>query len=120
MEMVTRHFVRPQHLNHHQSLYAGVLSEWMTEAAFIEMAKAVGHTDHYVLAAIKEINVVKSVYSGTILELQSSIKHVGTTSVEFEVCGEDFITKEQYCSGSLVFVTVDDAGKKCPHGLSMD
>ena len=35
MKLATRKFVRPEHLNHHQTLYAGYISECMTEAAFI-------------------------------------------------------------------------------------
>lgn len=45
MRLATRKFVRPEHLNHHQTLYAGYISECMTEAAFIALACTLGHTD---------------------------------------------------------------------------
>ena len=35
MKIATRRFVRPEFMNHHQTLYAGYISEWLTEAAMI-------------------------------------------------------------------------------------
>ena len=118
MKLATRHFVRPEHMNHHQSLYAGCLSEWVTEAAFIGMAGVLGRTDHVVLASIKEINITKSVYTGMILELHVGVENIGTTSVELKIQGQDYLTGEGHCEGRVVFVTVDDEGRKSPHYLS--
>lgn len=117
MELVTRRFVRPEHLNHHESLYAGCISEWVTEASFIAMAKTLGRSNGYVLAAIKEIVVTKSLYSGAILELWYAVKNIGTTSVEIAIEGRDCLTQEIQCKGTVVYVTVDEAGHAMPHGL---
>ena len=117
MEIATRRFVRPEFMNHHQSLYAGYISEWITEASFIAIANTLGHTDHVVLAAIKEINIMKSIYSGSVLELGYEVRKYGTTSVEIHIEGVDFLTREKHCEGNVVFVTVDDEGRKTPHGL---
>jgi acyl-CoA hydrolase len=117
METATRHFVRPEFMNHHQSLYAGYLSEWVAEAAFIGIAKVLGHTDHVVLAAMKDINIRKPVYSGSILEMRYELKNTGTTSVEILVEGVDFLSGEKHVAGTVIFVTVDDEGKKKAHGL---
>lgn len=117
MKIATRHFVRPEHMNHHNSLYAGYISEWITEAAFIGMAEVMGRTSHFVLAAVREIHVTKSVYTGSILELEYEVKKIGTTSVELTVEGKDFLSGDIHCKGSVVFVTVDDEGKKLPHGI---
>lgn len=117
MKTATRRFVRPEYMNHHQSLYAGYISEWITEASFIAIAHTLGRTDHVVLAAIREIEISRSVYSGSILELQYMVKKIGTTSVEIYIEGKGFLTGEKHCSGSVIFVTVDDEGKKTPHGL---
>ena len=70
MQIATRRFVRPEFMNHHQTLYAGYISEWLTEAAMIGMTQVIGRTDHVVLAAIKEMRVTRSVQAGTILELR--------------------------------------------------
>lgn len=117
MEIATRHFVRPEYMNHHNSLYAGYISEWITEAAFIGMAKVMGHTSHFVLAAVRGINVTRPVYTGSILELGYEVKYIGSTSVELAVEGRDFLSGDMHCGGCVVFVNVDDEGKKAPHGL---
>ena len=104
-------------MNHHNSLYAGYISEWITEAAFIGMAKVMGHTSHFVLAAVRGINVTRPVYTGSILELGYEVKYIGSTSVELAVEGRDFLSGDMHCGGSVVFVNVDDEGKKTPHGL---
>jgi len=117
MQIASRRFVRPEFLNHHMTMYAGYISEWVTEAAMIGVTQVLGRTDHVVLAAIKDICVVKSVVAGTILELSYNVKKYGTTSVEIEVRGSDMLNKDTYFTGSAVFVTVDDEGKKTPHGL---
>lgn len=120
MLVATRRFVRPEHLNHHQSLYAGCLSEWMTEAGFIAMSRTMQRTDHFVLAAIREIRITKPVCAGTVLSLYYTVENVGTTSVELRIRGKNDISGESHCEGSIVFVTVDDEGKKTPHGLVMN
>lgn len=117
MKTATRHFVRPEFMNHHQTLYAGYISEWVTEAAMIGVTEVLGRTDHVVLAAIREIRVTRSVLAGTILELRYAPVKFGTTSVEVQVEGMDFLTGEKYFAGGAVFVTVDDRGNKTPHGL---
>lgn len=117
MKIATRRFVRPEFMNHHQTLYAGYISEWLTEAAMIGITEVLGRTDHVVLAAIREVQVTKSVLAGTILELLYTPEKYGTTSVEIAVQGRDFLTHEIYFSGSAVFVTVDDRGHKTTHGL---
>ncbi len=119
MKIATRRFVRPEFLNHHQTMYAGYISEWLTEAAMIGATEVFGRMDHVVLAAIKEIRVVRPVTAGVIAELRYRVEHVGTTSVEIWVEGKDFLSEEMYFTGSAVFVSVDDEGKKIPHGLTL-
>ena len=69
------------------------------------------------LAAIREIRVKKPVTAGMILELQYAAGEIGTTSVEIQIEGRDFLTNTLHFTGSAVFVSVDDDGKKKPHGL---
>ena len=120
MQIATRRFVRPEFMNHHQTLYAGYISEWLTEAAMIGVTAVLGETEHVVLAAIREIRVKKPVIAGVILELQYAVGEIGTTSVEIQSEGRDFLTDALHFTGSAVFVAVDDDGKKKPHGLQMD
>lgn len=117
MKIATRRFVRPEFMNHHQTLYAGYISEWLTEAAMIGMTEVMGEMEHVVLVAIREIQVKKPVRAGTILELRYKPGKYGTTSVEILVEGRDFLSQEIYFTGSAIFVTVDEQGNKTPHGL---
>lgn len=116
-KIATRRFVRPEFMNHHETLYAGYISEWLTEAAMIGITEVLGRTDHVVLAAIREIRVSRPVLAGAILELQYEPEKYGSTSIEIGVVGKDFLSHEVYFTGSAVFVTVDEEGNKTPHGL---
>lgn len=118
MEIATRHFVRPEAHNHHETVYAGKLADWFTEAAMIGVTKILGRNDRVVLAALKEMCVTKPMVAGSILEFAYEIGNVGTTSIEIMVIVRDMLSAEQYARGSAVFVTVDANGKKAPHGLS--
>ena len=117
-KIATRRFVRPEFMNHHETLYAGYISEWLTEAAMIGITEIMGETEHVVLAAIREIQVSRSVLAGTILEFRYKLDKYGTTSIQIGVEGRDFLSHEVYFTGSAVFVTVDDQGHKTPHGLN--
>lgn len=118
MELATRHFVRPEAHNHHETVYAGRLADWLTEAAMIGVTKLLGRNDHVVLAALKEVRITKPVTAGTILEFEYAAVHLGTTSIEIAVSVKDMLTGIGHARGSAVFVTVDEEGRKTPHGLS--
>ncbi len=117
MELALRRFVRPEHMNHHQTMYAGRISEWVTEAAMIGVTCLLGRNDGVVLAAVKEVQVTRPILAGTVLELWYETGHMGTTSIEIEILGKDMLTGEEYVRGSAVFVTVDADGRKMAHGL---
>lgn len=117
MELATRHFVRPEAHNHHETVYAGKLAEWLTEAAMIGVTKILGRNDCVVLAALKEMRVTKPMVAGSVLEFTYEIGNIGTTSIEIMVIVKDMLLDEQYAHGSAVFVTVDQDGRKTPHGL---
>ena len=118
MKVATRHFVRTEFMNHHQTLYAGYISEWVTEAAMIGVTEKLGTNEHVVLAALKEVVIKKEVVSGMILQLDYEVSKIGVTSIEILVEGKNFLTGESHLTGRAVFVTVDENGKKRPHGLS--
>lgn len=118
MELALRRFVYPKALNHHDTLYAGQLAEWLTEAAMVGVTKVVGKSDSVVLASLKEMRVLKPIVAGAILEFEYETAHLGITSIEIFVNVKDMLSQEQYARGNAVFVTVDENGKKTPHGLT--
>ena len=117
MEIATRRFVRPEFMNYHETLFAGDIAKWMTEAGFIGVAKTLGRTDHIVFVAMKELNVRKEISGGSVLEMQYEVVKLGTTSIVLRVEGVDLISRQVHCEGEFVFVTIDEDGKKTPHGL---
>ena len=117
MELATRHFVRPTDHNHHETVYAGRLADWLTEAAMIGVTAILNKNDNVVLAALKEIKISKPMEAGMILNFYYEKKHVGTTSIEIAVTVDNMLTKENHAEGSAIFVTVDENGTKCPHNL---
>ena len=68
MELSTRHFVRPEDLNHHETLYAGRISEWITEAAMIGVTRLLGSNEGVVLVALNNISIQKPTVAGAILD----------------------------------------------------
>ena len=119
MELATRQFVRPEAHNHHETVYAGRLADWMTEAAMIGVTKLLGRNDHVVLAALREVRIKKPMTAGMILQFEYEVAKLGTTSIDISVAVIDMLSGDCYATGNAVFVTVDDAAKKAPHGLSL-
>lgn len=112
MQLSTRRYVRPEYMNHHESLFAGYISEWVTEAGFIGASNTLGRTDGIVLVAMKELHITTKVKGGSILSLYYKVKKVGNTSLTLYVEGRDLVTQVVHCSATLVFVNVDCEGKK--------
>lgn len=119
MKLATRHFVRPEDHNHHETLYAGRLTEWLTEAAMIGVTKRLGRNDGVVLAALEEVQITKPMTAGMILTFEYEISHLGTTSIEIFVVVKDMLSEVPCAMGRVRFVTVDETGRKTPHGLSV-
>ncbi|MCD8146951.1 MAG: hypothetical protein LUD84_06705 [Clostridiales bacterium] len=117
MDIITRHQLRPEHLNHHNTLYAGQIMDWMAETAFIATAQLRRRTDHIVMAGAKDIRLLRPMAPGEILELWVESVTLGVTSIHLHLQGRELLSGDLCCAGELVFVTVDDGGKKCPHGL---
>ncbi|MCD7886908.1 MAG: acyl-CoA thioesterase [Clostridiales bacterium] len=117
MEIITRHQLRPEHLNHHNTLYAGQIMDWMAEAAFIATARLRHRTDHIVMAGAENIRLLRPMVPGEILELGVESVTLGVTSIHLHIQGRELLSGAPCCTGELAFVTVDDEGKKCPHGL---
>ena len=118
MELATRQFVRPEAHNHHETVDAGRLADWITEAAMIGVTKLLGKNDHVVLAALKEVRIKKPMTAGMILEFEYEVTKLGKTSIEIAVLVKDMLSGDSYATGNAVFVTVDESGGKTSHGLS--
>lgn len=108
-------FVRPEHLNHHGSLFGGQLLLWVDEFAWMAAAKDFpGHS--FVTRAMDRIEFKNPVTSGTILRFHSEETSRGKSSVTYLVqVYEDIKSSGSELlifSTSVTFVSIDDNGNK--------
>lgn len=117
IEAICTHHVRPEHLNHHMSLFGGRIAHWMCEAAFIATVKRRGRSDGIVLARMSEVRFLRPLHLGDVLELRARVTKLGRSSIVLTVEGAEVLSGQPCCRGELVFVTVDEQGGSVPHGL---
>lgn len=118
MKTINHRYVRMEHMNHHGSLYSGVLTDWMTEAAFFGAAQTLNSRDHMVMCAVQDFRFVAPVELGDILCFQYELTKVGRTSLTIAVESRNMFHPETlYATCQVVFVHTDEHGKSAPHGL---
>lgn len=117
IEAVCTHHVRPEHLNHHMSLYGGRIADWMCEAAYIATVKLRGSSEGIVVAKVEGIRFLRSLHLGDVLELRARVTRLGRSSIVLTVEGTEVLSGERSCEGAFVFVTVDAQGRSTAHGL---
>ncbi len=120
MKTINHRYVRMEQMNHHDSLYSGVLTDWMSEAAFFGVARTLGRRDHVVMCAIQDFRFVAPAELGTILTLRYELAKVGRTSLTIAVEARDMLNPDiLYSTCQVVFVNTDENGKSAPHGITM-
>lgn len=119
MKTITHHYVRMEQMNHHGSLYAGVLTDWMTEAAFFGVVQVAGCRDHLVMCAVQDFRFAAPAALGDILCFQYELVKVGRTSLSIAVEAHDMLNPEKcIATCQVVFVHTDENGKSSPHGIT--
>ncbi len=116
---IISHLVKPEDLQHHGTLFAGRMAEWLVEACFIAACQFVGKPEDVVCVKVHGISFKKPINDGNIIEIRARVAYVGTTSIT--VYGRTFNSQEQIPSvlGMVTFATADRQGKSCAHGLSL-
>ena len=109
--------VRPEHLNHHGSLFGGVLLKWVDEFAWLAASRE--HRGcRFVTIAMDNVEFRHPAPSGSILRFHIEQSKQGTTSVTYAV--EVFSDTPGAADEISIFhthvtlVRVDENGKKCP------
>lgn len=118
-ETVISHLIKPEDLQHHGTLFAGRMADWLIETCFIAACRLVGNPEDVLCVQVHGINFKKSATNGDIIEIKARIALVGATSIT--VHGQAFTNEEGVPSvtGMATFVTVDKGGKPYAHGLSL-
>lgn len=109
--------VRPEHMNHHGSLFGGYLLQWIDEFAYIT-----ANIDHpgnkFVTVALDNVIFKHRIECGQILCFSVKKTRLGTTSVEYSVAvyGERGAgsSKGVMFETKITFVAVSENGSKKP------
>lgn len=120
MKTITHHYVRMEQMNHHGSLYSGVLTDWMTEAAFFGAVEVFNRQDHMVMCAVQDFRFAAPARLGDVISFQYELVKTGRTSLTIAVKAHNMLDPELvYSTCQVVFVNTDEDGKSAPHGIVM-
>ncbi|QEN05311.1 acyl-CoA thioesterase [Thiospirochaeta perfilievii] len=107
--------VRPEHLNHHGTLFGGQLLSWVDECAWMAATRDFPKYS-FVTRAMDKIEFKHAVQNGSILKFHSKKFRVGSSSVTYlvEVYEDNrSLNKEILAfSTTVTFVSVDVDGSK--------
>jgi acyl-CoA hydrolase len=109
--------VRPEHLNHYNYLFGGVMLRWVDEYAYIagihEFPAA-----RFVTRGMDRVSFTQSVKNGAVLRFQVAREHLGNTSVRYRVVvfARDLQAKEEYhvFETAVTMVSLAADGSKTP------
>lgn len=114
----TSHLVRSGDLNHHGTLFAGRMAEWVVETAFIGAQRALEiDPARLVCLRIHGMTFTRGAVNGDIVMLRAKAAHVGRTSITVYV--QAYVPRYgegPVLDGFVTFVNVED-GRSVPHGL---
>lgn len=117
----TTHLVKSEDLNHHGTLFGARAADWFVEAGLVAVAKEHGKLDEIVMRNILDMSFKKPVEKGTMLDFESRIAYVGTTSLVASIVAKNAVSGEAYIEGYITYVTVESGmGGKKAHGLVLD
>lgn len=122
-EILISRIIKSEDLNHHGTLFAGRMAEWLVEACLISTIDLLRKPEDIVCARIHGMNFHKSSTTGDIIEIKSRIAHLGEKSITVDakvfVNGKDGKDDTPSVTGMVTFVTVDKKGTPYAHGMTL-
>lgn len=112
--------VKSEDLNHHGTLFAGRTAEWFVESSFIAAASLIGNPKNVVCINIHGLVFKSPVQRGEIITFASKVVNLGKTSITVYAKVFSELKDMTPVEGFLTFISVDENGKKIPHGLVLD
>lgn len=119
-DYICTRLVKSEDLNHHSTLFAGRTAEWFVESSFIAAASTIGDPKNVVCLNVHGLVFKYPVNKGAIVKFTSKVVHLGRTSIIVYTKMESELEKTIPVDGFITFVSVDDKGKKKPHGMVLD
>lgn len=117
------HLIKSVDLNHHGTLYAGRMAEWLVEVGFMTARGALGcPPGNVVCVRLHGMDFRQSVGSGATLVIEGRVAYVGGSSItvyaEARPLGS-LATGLPHTDGLITFVHIVDT-RAAPHGLVVD
>jgi acyl-CoA hydrolase len=111
-------YVKSENLNHHGTLFAGTIAEWLFEAAFFT-ATTLLKPKNLLFLKINEMTCHKVVYPGGIIHYKSKLVYTGKTSLTIYISATEQETNDTIVEGYVTYVHVDDYFKPVEHNLEV-
>ncbi|MGC9399900.1 MAG: acyl-CoA thioesterase [Anaerolineae bacterium] len=115
------HLVKSVDLNHHGTLFAGRMAEWLVETGFMTARAALGCApENLVCVHLHGMDFRRSIPEGATLVLESCIAHVGRSSITVYVTAGELLGGKHAVGteGYVTFVHVRE-GQAVSHGLEV-
>ncbi len=119
----TSKLVTTEDLNHHDTLFAGRLAEWFTEASFIgasHLYGKYGETEHLVSVETHSLKYLSSAKNGDIVRFIVTGIKAGKTSLTVYTKALKNNTEEKIAEGFVTFVSIDGNKQKIPHNIVIE
>jgi acyl-CoA hydrolase len=118
-ETLISRIVKSEDLNHHGTLYAGRMAEWLVEACLISTINLTRKPEDVVCARIHGFDFKKPARTGDVIQIRARVAHLGDKSIT--VNANVYVNEGDTPSvtGMLTFVTVDKKGRPYAHGLTL-
>lgn len=100
--------VLSKHLNHHNTLFAGIIADWFVETGFICASQFVGSTHKVVCLRIYDLIIKKGVKVGDILEFDAELTEVGITSMMVKINLNIYGENKTIGDAEIKYVCVDE------------
>lgn len=116
------HLVKSVDLNHHGTLFAGRMAEWLVETAFMAARAALGCApENLVCISLHGMDFRRSVDKGATLILEGSTAHVGRTSITVHVTAAALESDGDRVVGTEGFATFVHIveGRAVPHEIDV-
>ncbi len=118
-EITISRLVKSEDLNHHGTLFAGRMAEWLVEASFIAAARLAGRPEDVVCVQIHGMTFGKPAARGDLIEIRTNVAYLGGKSITVHAAVHANEDTAPAVSGMATFVTVDRGGKPYAHGLTL-
>lgn len=111
--------IKSEDLNHHGTLYAGRMAEWLVEACLITAIDLTRKPEDVVCVRIHGFDFKKPARTGDVIEIRARVAYLGDKSIT--VIADVHVNEGDVPSvtGMLTFVTVDKKGRPYAHGLTL-